>query len=347
VFVPVLLASLLGLSPPELEPEREVVSLRWHSPIGCPTREQAIEQLRELLPMLPETLPDADDSGVEVAIAGQIDQEYVAELRFVSGRGIDARSIVGPSCEVVARAAVLVIAVTIDPISTVERFDALAQPVLEPAPVAEPAPVLEPEPVHELEPDPEPVLIGTKGYRRRYDHVTEVESSRVAHVSLGILGGGGWGPIQAGTGSLALELGVSGHLWRWGLRGVAVLPRTLDTEAGRRARYEAWLVHTRGCVVPTVAKTRIELPVCVGIEAGVLRGGGIGSTPNPRDAGQPWAAIAIGPGLRWVPHHRVALGIEIDLLAALLRGGFTIGDEVAQRHAPVGIRALVGVELRL
>lgn len=331
-----ILVSLLALSPPE----HEVVSLRWHSPIGCPTREQAIEQLRELLPTLPETLPETDeaDTHVQVGIAGQPEHEYVAKLRFVSARGVDERSILGPSCEVVARAALLVVAVTIDPIATVEHFDALSQPAV---PVIEPA--IESEPAIE----PEPPLIGTKGYRRRYDHVTEARPQQVAHVALGVLGGGGWGPIQAGTGSLAIELSVSGHRWRWGLRGVAVLPRTLDTEAGRQARYDAWLVHTRGCVVGVVARTRIELPACVGVEAGVLRAQGIGSTPNPRDAGQPWLAVAIGPGVRWVPHRRVALGVEVDLLAALLRGGFTIGDEVAQRHAPVGMRALMGVELRL
>ncbi|MFV8755210.1 hypothetical protein ACNOYE_32070 [Nannocystaceae bacterium ST9] len=334
-------ASLLVLSPPE----HASVSLGWNSPIGCPTREQALSELRELLPNASEG-PEAE-LRVEIAIAGQPEQRFVAELRFVGARGVDERSIVGASCEVVASAALLVVAVTIDPIATVEQIEARTAEV-EPEPSPRPEPAVSPESVEpdeqplafvdpresgeslHLEPEPEPATRPTR-----------------ARVALGVLGGGGWGPLRAGSGSLAIELGVFGPWWRWELRGSSVLPRALDTDAGRRARYDAWLIATRGCLVPPLAQARVELPVCLGLEAGVLRGRGIGSTPNPRGASQPWAAARIGAGLRWVPRPRFALGFEIDLLAALLRGGFTIGDEVAQRHAPVGVRALVGVEVRL
>jgi hypothetical protein len=102
----------------------------------------------------------------------------------------------------------------------------------------------------------------------------------------------------------------------------------------------------RACVVPPLARDRIELPICAGMEAGVVRGRGPNTSPNARTAAQPWAAVELGPALLWVPTKRVALGIEVDFVTGLLRGGFTIGDEIAQSLAPVGVRALARVEVR-
>jgi hypothetical protein len=343
MFATVLLASLLGLAPPE----GASVSLDWVAPSDCPSREQALEQLRELLPSLPATIPREGGADVEVSIT--IDraagQAWAAELQFIGERGIDLRTIEGPRCEVVASAVLLVVAVTIDPIATVEQIDAQIEPkaeLVEPSPEPEPAPpdervsVIVVEPAEAGEPivfeSPEPEI---------------EEATNPVRVALGVLGGIGYGPIRDEMGSLAFELAVFKPWWRVGLRGMAVLPKTIHVE-GNAARFDAWLLAARGCVVPPPDNhPRVELPVCVSVEGGALRGRGVGDTPNGRLAVQPWAAVGLGAGLQFVVHPRVALGIELDGLVALVHGGFTIGGQLAQRHTHVGVRSMLGVEVRL
>jgi hypothetical protein len=335
-------AALLALAPPE----PPALALTWHAPAQCGTRDDALAELRELVPSLPEPLPEQLEDGagleVEVALAGQPDRRFVAALRFRGVRGLDERTIEGSSCATVVSATLLIIALTYDPIATVEQLDARLEPAAEPsdAPRVEPEPQVELESQVEVEPEVELEPPTTSV------HLEPDEPSGTApplRFALGLLGGGGWGPIRAGMASLGLELGVLGPRWRLGLRGLAGLPRTLDAAV----RYDAWLLHARGCYVPTLARDKLELPGCLAVEAGLLRGRGVGDTPNPRLAAQPWLALTLGPGVRYVPHRRVALALELDAIVGLVRGGFTVGDTIVQQQANLGVRVLLGVELRL
>jgi hypothetical protein len=355
-----LLAALLALAPPE---PSEPLALAWHAPAQCGTRDGALDQLRELLPSLPAQLPEQldghDGLEVEVALAGQPDHRYVAVLRFRGARGLDERTIEGTSCATLVSATVLIIALTYDPIATVEQLDARLAATAEPEPSepepsepepsepepSEPEPS-EPEPSEPAPSEPEPSTAARKTSTTLHVDPTDASSPPI-RVALGLLGGGGWGPIRAGMGTLGLELGVLGPRWRLGLRGLVGLPRTLDADRQRAVRYDAWLLHVRGCYVPTLARDKLELPGCLAVEAGLLRGRGVGDTPNPRLAAQPWLALALGPGLRYVPHPRVALGLELDAVVGLVRGGFTVGSSVVQQQANLGVRVLIGVELRL
>jgi hypothetical protein len=149
-------------------------------------------------------------------------------------------------------------------------------------------------------------------------------------------------------GALVLEVGAQGRRWRASARGVWVPPRTiaLDDNPQLIGRYDGGFAGARACLISTLARERIELPLCTGFEAGLLRGRGVGTTPAPDVATQPWVGVQLGPGLRYVPNRWIALGVEVDLIASLLRGGFTLGDAVAQIHAPIGVRALAGLEAR-
>ncbi len=354
----ILLAySLLG--PPTLADESASVSLRWQGPSECVGRDQALERLRELMPTLPEQVPEARGAlAVEVELS--VAEGARALVRFRGERGIDERTLEGASCESVASAAVLVIAVTIDPVGVADVLwddgewsggpeQAQPEPVepdepseAPPDPLTQPLDLdAQPEAPRPDAPEPGDVNLGIGEGPRVRD-----SSGRMVRGSVGLLGGGGWGPIQAGMGALAVELAVHGPWWRAALRGTWIPARALSIEPSGAGRFDAWLLGGRGCVVPPVARGRVELPACVGVEAGVLRGQGVEPTPEPRSANQTWAALELGPGLRFVPNRWVALGVEVDLVAALLRGGFTIGEQVVQEHASVGVRALAGIELR-
>ncbi|HLT37945.1 MAG TPA: hypothetical protein VK034_16785 [Enhygromyxa sp.] len=336
-----ILASVLGFAlfePPQpVEPEPPV-SLSWQAPSECPGREQALERLRELMPELPEQVPD--ERG-RIAVTVEI-ADTTATVRFAGPRGVDERTLRGSTCEIVAKAVVMVVAVAVEaeaeaeaeakaPVEAEERQPAEPEPV-EPVEPAEPGPV---EPREPIEVSVEPPLDDYELRPRIRGHA-------------GVLGGGGLGPLDVGMGAVVLEVGVHGRRWRASARGVWIPPRTiaLADDPTLMGRYDGGLGGVRACFASPFGEQRVELPLCAGFEAGVLRGRGVGSTPAPDTATQPWAAVELGPGLRYVPNRRVALGLEVDLVAALLRGGFTLGGSIAQRHAPIGVRALAGLELR-
>jgi hypothetical protein len=333
----VLLFTLLRQPPATDEPEAPV-SLSWQAPRTCMAREQALARLHELIPALPEQLPEARGT---IAVTVEI-TDASAKVRFVSQRGIDERTIDGPSCESLAEAAVLVIAVAVEAGSAEPPVDepSPSDPVDvddpdDDLPIAPSEPEFEPEfEPEQAQPDPAPALPVEPSKPRVRGHV-------------GVFGGGGVGPLDTGMGTLGLELGVHGRWWRASARGLWIPPRrTLADDPTRVGRYDGGLGGVRACVVPPIARDRLESPICVGIEAGMLRGRGIDPTPNPTMATQPWAAVELGPGLLYVPKRWLALGLELDLVVALLRGGFTVGNAVTQSLAPVGVRALAGVEFR-
>jgi hypothetical protein len=319
-----LLASLLlSFALWERIPEPPV-SLSWEAPSECMDREQALVRLRELFPELPDEVPD--EQGV-VAVTVEI-TDTTAQVRFVGPRGEDERTLEGQSCELLAKAVVMVIAVAVEAevVTLVE------------------APADKPEEPEEEAPDEQP----DESLEASFEQPRDEPPRQHARGHVGVLGGGGWGPIDAGMGAVVLELGAHGRRWRASARGVWIPPRTLALADDPTfiGSYDGGFGGARACFATPFAQGQLELPICAGIEAGVLRGRGVGSTPSPDTATQPWAAVGLGPGVRYVANRWIALSLEVDLVAALLRGGFTIGGVVAQTQAPIGVRALAGVEVR-
>lgn len=319
-----VLASLLSFAlfePATVDPNPPV-SLSWRAPSECMDREQALVRLRELVPELPDEVPG---EGGAVAVTVEL-TDTTANVRFDGPRGIDERSLDGESCDRLAEAVVMVIAVGIEADAEV--------------PIEEPQ---EPETPEEPQEQPESPLAAS------FDEPPDerpVERRVRGHAS--VLGGGGFGPLDTGMAAMVLELGVHGRRWRASARGVWIPPRTiaLADDPTLVGRYDGGFGGARACFVAPFVQGRLELPICAGIEAGVLRGQGVRTTPSPDSATQPWAAVGLGPGVRYIPNRWVALGLEVDVVAALLRGGFEIGGLVAQNQAPVGVRALAGVEVR-
>jgi hypothetical protein len=105
-----------------------------------------------------------------------------------------------------------------------------------------------------------------------------------------------------------------------------------------------WAIAARGCGVPRWG--RLELPLCVGVEAGALEGDGVGATVRPQHARRPWVAVTAGPAIAFVPIPRLALLAGADIVVPAWRARFLVGDELVHRPFAIGVRAGVGVELR-
>ncbi|HLT34690.1 MAG TPA: hypothetical protein VK034_00360, partial [Enhygromyxa sp.] len=215
-----LVLVLWCFGPPTLPDETSALSLRWQAPSPCMERAQALERVRELVPTLPDPVPEAGGRlavEVELVESGASDRPEVrAVVRFRGERGLDERRFAGASCESVAAAAVLVVAVTIDPIASAEAVRDRPE-VVEPEAAEPKAPESEtPESVSIREaietPDtrePEPPRITN----RAADGARVRQPSRV-RAAVGALGGAGWGPIRAGMGGLSVDLAVHGPWWR-------------------------------------------------------------------------------------------------------------------------------------
>lgn len=341
--IAMLLALALG---PASGPEP--LALDWRGPEACIERDAALDELRALVPTLADEVPRPQGSerlAVEVELGTTAEGRYWAELAFTSDAGVEHRSLEGLDCELVAAGAVLVIAVTIDPILVARSLPTRApsEPtVLPPSESAEPSS----ESTAPIEP-PTEIASSTLVAIPRGSPEAKPRRSPLS-ASIAAFGGGGYGPLRTGAADISLEVGLLGEHWRWDVRGTWTPPRILSSPASGTIRTEAWLVHTRACGVPTFETAgQVELLGCVGIETGVIVGAGIRDTPNPRAATRPWAAIPLGVGLRVALTSKLAFALELELIASLLRGGFTLGDELVQELAPLGGRGLVGLEVRL
>ena len=341
----VLVTRLLG---PATDPdEPAALSLDWQAPNSCPQREAIEMRLHELLPELDLLAPN--DARALLHVEGRLELAdvdlWTVSLEFEGDRGLDHREFSGSNCEVLAKAAALVIAVAIDPVSV-----SLALANVEPKSTERPdepetseaIPSPEPEPVPEPSPSPEPDSNQEMVLSRVDDE--EEEDQLPAQFVLALVGGGGYGPLRLGQGGLGAEFGVAGPRWRANVRGLWLVRRDQSYAGGVAARFEGFAIAGRGCGVPAIG--RLEFPICAGIEGGALQGRGRGSTPEPLKSIVPFVAVVAGPSLRFVLG-RFALGADFELAVPLVRGGFTISDSVVQLVTPVGVRGLAAVELRL
>jgi hypothetical protein len=332
----IAIAALLLLGPaPEDAATLAPLALEWHAPARCPQRETIDARLRELLPELGELVPVGVPA--RVSVSGRIDladgDRWAVSLRFESERGVDERRFSGTDCVALADAAALVIAVGVDPVEVSQTI------ALERSDAPEPSEDI-PTEVDTRDEAPVPEL-GQSWESPRVDPRPPID----ARFALALVGGGGYGPLRLAEAAAGLELGVFGPWWRASVRGLWLVPRTLQLAGDDAARFDGFGIAARGCGVPWIG--RVEFPICAGVEAGALRGAGTGTTPDPRRASLPWAAALIGPGLRWAIRDRLAIGLDVELLAPIVRGGFTIGGDEVSRFTAVGVRGFAALELRL
>lgn len=328
-----LLASLLLGSPP-LPDDVIAVGLQWEGPVECPGGEPLRERLAELLPEL--TIGEAGAIGVRVGVSA-VAEAWAVVIEVDSELGVDRREFVAESCGVAIDASALVIAVALDPIAVALQIEQLRVAALEPEPEPEPEPEREPEP----EPEPEP----------RYELSSDPppdpprDSNRQLRAGLALLGGGGYGPLQAGSGVLVGGVSLLGRAWRAQLRGAWLPPIIHDVGDDRSISVDGWLLGGRGCGVPK--RNTLEFPLCVGIEAGRVRGSALDPIANSTTASQPWVAAELGPGLHWAVRPRLALGLEVAAVVPFVTAGFALDEQRVLGFSPVGVRALAGLELRL
>jgi len=354
-----LVATILSVSPEDLAlADRRPPLLMWHAPDACPGRSAALELFSQYL----------GDQGTpsQHTIVVQL-EEHEAEYRATVA--IDAgspRVITSPRCETLALAAVLVVAVALEPVAVAATLELPRSSPAAPPPAVElPSPELTPSPEPTPSPEsgaPELELAvelgepygGTIRPTRGQDFTTNADAAQRSErrapapiLRVRVTGGVGLQLTPRPSGALGLVSSLGFSRWRLelGLRGG--LPHTIQysDDPSLGGRFGLISGDLRGCPTPSVGP--VSFPLCFGIEAGALFGQGVGvdlvGTPT---AG--WLALSGGAALSARLHPAIALFFGADALVALIRPGFHVGSREPLFFAPIlGGRALLGLEFTL
>lgn len=317
------------------------VQLEWRAPAECP-------QLEDVRARVDRSMA-RDAAGTiaargEVVATGDRERPWALRLRLAASSGTAERELDGRSCEALADAAALMIAMA-------ASGGGAASSIEVPEPEAPPpavVPPIEPPALDAAEPQVSTPTATVE--TRSADVVTPRSSSpeaarrtttRIA-VELGV-GGGFDGLAVPGIGG-AVSGFVGLHWPRLRVRAFvlhAVVREVGDTPSARHRMTSGGLA---ACGFGNVG--RWALGACGHVEAGRLRAEGRGGAALV-DRGLPWLAVGGGPALQWRFADRWALTGGADVVVPMLRHTFSVGATRVGSIGPAGVRVLAGVAVRL
>lgn len=325
------------------------VEFAWDAPSeDCPSEAEVVTELERLLGGPVAEQGDRRLSAI-ARVRREADGAWDLRLWTVTNTATRQRSMTGADCEVLAEAAALLAAMAIDPsvlehagasdaaVEQAEQAQDIEEPEPEPKPEPEPQPPIdepEPEPEPQVEPEPQPPIAEP--------------NRRSLMVGVRVHAGISYGDLPRVGPILRAALALTWARARLELEGHYGFARAaeLDDGSARGAELSAAFGIVRGCGLLRHRASRLEFPLCGGLEAGAVLGVGVGLDEVRRDS-IPWLAINLAPGLVWAPIRNLAIGVTVEPWVALMRRRFEIDNAgVIWRPLPVGVRALAGIEAR-
>lgn len=349
----VLAAALsFGVAPTRTAPQ-VAIQVRWEAPPTCPDEATVLAAVEG---HIGRPLSEFRDRRLSIiATAHAADSHWSLTIFTVSPEGTQERSLRYHGCSLLAEAAALLIAMTIDP-QVLGRLDPDALELLtrsedlppseDPSPVPEPAPAPVPEPppskAPTAPPNSEPAPPGVPAERappprRRLNPRGGVRAAgSLGYGDLPSAGGGLNLGLVLRIGRFQAELVGSG----WFLRSI-----TLNLAGSAGAVFDLWTLALRGGYVVRAGR-QFEVPLLLGLEAGQIHVRGV-QLANANNARTPWVAIALAPGLAFVPRPFIAVVLGLELFVPVTRPYFRVdsGAEIF-RPQPAGFRTSLGLEFR-
>jgi hypothetical protein len=283
----------------------------------------------------------------EARVRGSDEEGWHLELSVQGPGGVDRREVTASSCEELAEAAGLFIAVAAE--LEAEDGEDLGEPQLhaeapevpppqpvgedaapvpdEPSPVA--APTSPPPPSDPAPIDPSPT--------RRIRAAVRVEGiAQLFRLLPEPASGGVGGAVAVWPGLPRLRLEARAHYF--------FAQRAMYPAQPVGADFDLWLAATAACFEPRWS--RVSLPVCGGLEAGGMRGRGVGVS----DSGTGTAAfvgLPVDVAVTWAPTRWLALWLGPRAVVSLRRPPFHVrGLDTLFRAGPGALRLVAGVEVR-
>lgn len=314
------------------------LTIDWHAPAGCPDAATAEAVIAER----------AADAIGETPLHVRVDvREHATGWRVLVELDGEAaqgtRELDANTCEDALRATAVVIGIAVDPHASTDAPS--TSPVTVPGPTAGEAGAAR---------DPaEPPARGpsrvpeTRSSTDRPPPPREDRAARFA--ALGVAAGPDVGAVPR-LGAV-LRGSVAAGAEHWFVRGSAIhrverstVARAVDG-AERRGRFRM----TAGQLAAGArwAWGKIELPVHAGVELGVTWARGAGVDVRPTTSRRLWSAAILGLGVAYAPIRRLALRVEAEGTVPLTRPEFVLGDVDIATIRRAGIRAWLGIELRI
>jgi hypothetical protein len=155
------------------------------------------------------------------------------------------------------------------------------------------------------------------------------------------------GVLPATANGVALVGSLSGRLWQVEIGGQVWFRQAVTYAAIPNVGADIGVVAgmARACVLPSLGS--LVFPVCGGFDVGVMSGSGFG-VPETKTSDQVWAALALGPALRWQVVGPLTLWLQGEALVSINRPEFHMRNlELLYKPEPAGAQAWMGVGLRL
>lgn len=309
--------------------------VRWAGEIGedCPPAAEVDAWIERALGH--GLAPDSPLEGVSIEVAPDPRGGLRGSLELSWSDETERRTLRGESCHAVARASAVIVAVALDPLAIAEEV--IPEPSSEPEPSPEPASPSTPSPENEKTPPVEPSKTAPEDIPRRQPQWSH---------RLRVAGGIDYGTLPSIGGVATVGYGAA--------RGLARLEAAVLYRTPTSARYpdmpsvggsfQLIAGTLRAC--PRFVTGRLEVPVCGGVEAGSLRARGRADLVEVK--WKPWLAATADATAVIDLGRRIALVVAVGTAVPLIRSRFHItGLPPLFRVGPVGLRSLLGLEIRL
>lgn len=308
----VLSVAVLGNARPVCAGEAGALTFSWQAPAGCPSRDDLRAEIARLLGGDTRVPQNGDIKARAVVAHGQT-WSLAIETELAGRPG--QRSIEAASCQDLADATALIIALMIDP-------DAVAAHATPPKPIPA-TPSVQAGPVPAKQP-------------------------RSVEYLVGIHAAGSYGTLPSVDVGLGGGVGLAGRRWRAELRGTYGLRREQKAMAAAPAGAYGLFGFTSATLAAcfNLGREGSAFGPCADYELGVISARGFGVSES-LPAQTLWSALGAGAyaAIRLGSHF--SLPLHVDVLAPLRRTEFVFKNEPGRVfQAPaVGVRIGLGVEL--
>jgi hypothetical protein len=291
------------------------LAFTWLAPAGCPAESEVATEIARLLGT---NSPAPAHGDLRVRASVEHGSPWSISIESSSGASQGYRTLSATSCQELANATALIVALMIDPSAAAARAE-------RPKPPAPPLPATAP-------PTPPP----------------PAPRKRTTATLAGLGAAGNLGVVPEADLGIGAALGAAGRSWRIELR-VAYHPRWVNSSnisdpPNAHARFRFLAGTLAGCW--TLTYPLLSLGPCGDFEFGTLRGEGSGVT-RPASQTRPWLGLGLGGFLALRASGWLYFPVHIDAIVPILQHEFVFQnvDGPIFRVSPVGGRLTAGVEM--
>lgn len=305
------------------------LAVQWEAPSECP--DVAVVRAAVEDNLAREAFGEALDA---VRVEGTVvrsDDGWSLRIIVAMPQGSVERTLEAQTCEDLASAAGLIIAVALDPLRVQQARD-------EP----EPTP---PPPIESLMPAAPTRVETAEEHPLQPEPSVEPAPTRPrSAVDLRVGAFGELGTLSVARGGVAAMAGWSRGWVRVDAGATFAAPRLVSSAEGVGVQLQQAALEGRGCIRPQLGA--FEPSTCLGVAGGVVWGRGR-AIETPQTTTLPWMAVVAGLDLAWVPTERVGGYVGVDGLAHVLRPQVRVdGAGTIVQTGAVGVRALAGLVVR-